>query len=290
MAAFRPSGHELVGGPDRRDRESGAEPLRHHEHVGTHAVVLDGEHAPGASEPGLHLVGDEHDAVLAAEGLQAAQEGDGRRKVAALTELGLDHDRGGFAGSGLRLEEEAHLFEAPVGVPVVDREGRHEDARRQRRVAGAVARLRRRHRHRLVGAPVEAPLEHDRVRPAGRLLGELDRALGRLGARVRKEEPVDAVGRDLGELVGELLEQGMAIHVHLRVDELRRLLLDRGDDLRVAVTGARDRDARREVEVLPSIGGRHPRPPARGDLQIGHLEPDVGQVRCHGRIVRLDPG
>ncbi len=67
VAALRPSGHELVGGPDRRDRESRAEPLRHHEHVGTHAVVLDGEHAPGASEAGLHLVGDEQDAVLAAD-------------------------------------------------------------------------------------------------------------------------------------------------------------------------------------------------------------------------------
>ncbi len=37
----------------------------------------------------------------------------------------------------------------------------------------------------------------------------------------------------------------VAVAVHLRVDEPRRLVLDRGDDLRMAVAGADDRDARR---------------------------------------------
>ena len=61
--------------------------------------MLDGEHAPGASEAGLYLVGDEQDAVLTADLLEAAQEGNGRREVTALTELGLDHDRRGLAGA-----------------------------------------------------------------------------------------------------------------------------------------------------------------------------------------------
>ena len=167
----------------------------------------------------------------------------------------------------------------------VSGEGRDEHARGQWPVPGAIARLRGRHRHRLVRAAVEAALEHDRVGPAGRLLRELHRAFRRLGTRVREEETVDAVRSDLREPIGELLQQRVPVHVHLRVDELGRLLLDRGDDLRMAVPGARHRDARREVEVLGAVRGRDPGAASRHDLQIGDLEPDVRQMRSHRRIV-----
>ena len=258
VAALRPAPHQGFGRADRRDREARAEALRHHDHVGPHAVVLDREHLAGAAEAGLHLVGDEQDAVLAADLFEAAEERHRCREVAAFTELGFDDHRRGLGGRGLRLEQEAHLVEAPVAVRVVSGEGRDEHARGQRPVPGAVARLRGRHRHRLVRAAVKAALEHDRVGPAGRLLRELHRALSRLGARVREEEAVDAIRSDLREPVRELLQQRVAIHVDLCVDELRRLLLDRGDDLRMAVPGARHRDARREVEVLGAVRRRDP--------------------------------
>ena len=59
---------------------------------------------------------------------------------------------------------------------------------------GPVDGLRRRHRHRQVRPPMERPGEHDDVRPAGHLLGQLDRRLGDLGAGVGEEERVDAPG------------------------------------------------------------------------------------------------
>ena len=165
-------------------------------------------------------------------------------------------------------------------------ERRDEDARRQRRVPGAVARLRRRHRHRQVRAPVEAAGEHDHVRPARHLLGELHRGFGDLRTRVRVEERVDARRRDLGQAVGERLEQVVVVAVHLGVDEPLRLLRDRGRHLRVAVAGRRDRDPGGEVEVLDAVGRGDPAPLARRDLQVGDREPHVGEVRRHASRVR----
>ena len=106
--------------------------------------------------------------------------------------------------------------------------------------------------------PWKLPAEHDDVRPPGRLLGELHRGLGDLGAGVGEEERVDCAGRELGELGGERLEQVVGEHVDLGVDEPLGLLGDRGDDLRVAVAGGVDGDAGGEVEVLVAIGGRDP--------------------------------
>src|SRR5690606_27370783 len=47
----------------------------------------------------------------------------------------------------------------------------------------------------------------------------------------------------------------------------------------VAVAGRVDGDAGREVEVLVAVGGGHAATAARDDLQIGDLEPHVGEVR-----------
>jgi hypothetical protein len=58
------------------------------------------------------------------------------------------------------------------------------------------------------------------------------------------------------------------------VDEPLRLTLDRGDDVRMGVTGRGDRDAGGEVEVLTAVGRVDPRPLAVRHLQIGDLEPD----------------
>ena len=57
------------------------------------------------------------------------------------------------------------------------------------------------------------------------------------------------------EPVGELLGQRAAVAVGLRVHDLAGLLADRVDHARVAVAGARDRDAGGEVEVLGAVGG-----------------------------------
>ena len=101
------------------------------------------------------------------------------------------------SGAVMRLQQvvEAAQRRGDLGVLVGgERVGvrRDEDAGRQRRVAGAVAGLRRGHRHRHVRATVEAAAEHDDVRALGGLLGQLDRGLGDLGAGVGEEERVDA--------------------------------------------------------------------------------------------------
>ena len=101
VAALWPPLHQRLGRADRRDREARAEALRHHDHVGLHAVVLDREHLPGAAEARLHLVGNEQDAVLPADLFEAAEERHGCREVAAFAELGFDDHRRGLAGRGL---------------------------------------------------------------------------------------------------------------------------------------------------------------------------------------------
>ena len=64
MIAARPSTPE-IGTPPAIDFAT-------HDQVGLDAEVLHREHAAGAAEAGLHLVGDQHDAVLVADLAQAA--------------------------------------------------------------------------------------------------------------------------------------------------------------------------------------------------------------------------
>ena len=65
--------------------------------------MLEREEAPGASEPGLHLVADEQRAVLAAGRLRA-REIALRREVDALALDRLDDERGDVARGELRAQ------------------------------------------------------------------------------------------------------------------------------------------------------------------------------------------
>jgi hypothetical protein len=98
------------------------------------------------------------------------------------------------------------------------------------------------------------------------------------GAGVRQEERVDARRRDLCEPRRELLGQRTAVAVRLGVDDLCGLVADRGDDPRVRVPGADDRDARGEVEELGAVGRADRAARSRHDLEIGRAEPDVAEV------------
>ena len=155
---------------------------------------------PVRGEAGLHLVGDEQDAVLRADLGHAAHERRRRGQVAALAEHRLHHERRGLAGRGLRLRAASRRSASAraTAVGFVDapreraRERRREDAGGQRLVAGAHADLRGRHRHREIGAAVKAALHDDHVGAAGRVARQLHRGLGGLGARVGEEEGIDA--------------------------------------------------------------------------------------------------
>ena len=90
---------------------------------------------------------------------------------------------------------------------------------------------------------------HD-VGPAGCPPGQLDRGLDDLGAGVAEIRPRPTAGdrRDLGEALADLGVDRQVEVARGEVDELGRLLLDRGDDLGVGMAGRVHRDAGGEVE------------------------------------------
>ena len=231
--------------------------------------------------------------MFGTDGLEAVEEPRRRRFVAALAEHRLDDDRRGLGRGRLAEQQVSYGFERRVDAVVecarAERTGerRDEHPRWQRAVTGPVDGLRRGHRHGEVGATVERPLEHDHVGPSGRLLGQLHRRLGRLGAGVGEEEGVDAGGGDVVERVGQLAQERVGVAVGLGVDEPRRLGLDRGDDRRVAVTGAGDGDAGGEVEVPVAVAGRDPATLTRHDIEIGDLVPNRGKMRHPTSVARI---
>ena len=62
--------HNLGATGDSGDRHAAAERFRHRDEVGLDAEVFGREPFAGARESGLNLVGDEEDAVLAADGVE----------------------------------------------------------------------------------------------------------------------------------------------------------------------------------------------------------------------------
>ncbi len=96
------------------------------QHVGLHAVVLDGPHLPGTPDARLHLVGDEQDPVLVAD---VAQLGEPLRRwddVAALALNRLDDDRGHVFGGSEVLEDD------PLEIAAIHRRGRGRHAGQHR--------------------------------------------------------------------------------------------------------------------------------------------------------------
>ena len=107
MIAARPSTPE-IGMPPAID-------LATRDEVGLDAEVLHREHAAGAAEAGLHLVGDQHDAVLVADLAQAAQVLGAGRHEAALALHGLDDDRGHRLRRDARLQRALEVGQRDLG-------------------------------------------------------------------------------------------------------------------------------------------------------------------------------
>ena len=96
--------HDLRLADHGREREPAGDRLRHRHEIRLDAVMLDAPHAPRAAEPRLHLVDDEHDAVLVTDLPHALNELRRRDDEAALAEDRLHHDRGHALGGNLRHE------------------------------------------------------------------------------------------------------------------------------------------------------------------------------------------
>ena len=110
---------------------------------------------------------------------------------------------------------------------------------------------------------MEGALEGDDARPSRREPRDLDGVLDGLGARVEERRARRACERrQLAETLGELDVAGVGDDREVGVDKPRSLLLDRLDDVRVAVADVAHTDAAREVHerVAVDVGdGRVPR-------------------------------
>ena len=85
--------HDRGPADDARQREAAGERFGDGDEVGLDAGILDAEHLAGAREAGLHLVGDQQDAVLVADRAQRLEQFGRRRMEAALALHRLDDDR-----------------------------------------------------------------------------------------------------------------------------------------------------------------------------------------------------
>lgn len=174
---------DLLAEQGRAERKSARQPLRRRDDVGFDPVVHIGVEFAGPSVPGLHLVHGEQRVVSFAPRGKRLDEGGIERKHAALALDALDHHGGdrGFSVQGVEFLE--------PGVARIDR----SEARRQRIVEFVIVILPRRGKggqrsavktvlHRNDGVAVRAVLV------GGVLARGFDRALVRLGARVREKD------------------------------------------------------------------------------------------------------
>src|SRR5207247_4266969 len=134
------------------------------------------------------------------------------------------------------------------------------------------------------GPPVDAAVKGDELRAArgaADAARELHRRFHRLRPRVA-EEYLRREG-DSGQAVGEGLGRLAVVEV-ARVNELPRLLADRGRDRAVAITAAVDPDAGREVEIGVAVGVGAARAPAGHATQVAAMD---RQQRAQGSPRRM---
>ena len=172
-----------------------------------------------------------------------------------------------------------------AGRSVAVRIGRVIDGARQRLEGGAIDVLGGREGHRLGRPAVVAVAERQDRRAAGRDPRELHGRLDRLRARVRQERLPRTAGQQPLEPVVQP-QAGLVIHdVLLAVQELGRLLGDRGRHPRMGVARVRDPDPGRVVEVALAVAGDQPGSLATVHVQVRDPAPDgrhdgmVGQGR-----------
>ena len=260
VAAGRHAAGGLGRGQAGADREAAAQGLGHRHDVRIAGAVgpLVGKQLARPAQAALDLIVDQQDAVFVAQLAQAAQAADRQRPRPALALHRLDDDRRGRGADG-------GLQRLVIAVGQVD-EARHRRAEALQ-IAGVAGGVHRRQR-----PAVERAVETDDVDPLGLALGPvilargLDRALDRLGPRVREEADVGegVVGQQLRQLllVGDPEDVG-------RVPEFLGLILHRLHQLGVIVPQRGHRDAGHAVEIGLAFGGIESRALASLERQRG---------------------
>ncbi|EAU67297.1 hypothetical protein STIAU_4929 [Stigmatella aurantiaca DW4/3-1] len=291
---LRPARHRRQGEPSRQG-------FGRHDQVRMHIVVVHREPLPRAREAGLHLIGNEQDAVLVAQLSQAPHQLGGRHVEAALSLHRLDEDGRHPLGLDVRLEEVLKRPERVLHADAVqgDRKGHMVDLRRKRPEACLV-------RHHLSGErqahhrpAVEPPAEGDDAAAARGRTGDLHRVLDGLGPRGEegrllgerpRRQPVEPLGQPHVGLVGDDLVGAVREGIELGLHRL--------DHPRVAMPRVEHRDAAREVDEAAALHvpqltvlragdekrRHHPHPSRCGgilaaqqvDVVVTHLAPPCG--------------
>ena len=230
--------------------------------------MLIGEQVAGPPDAGLHLIEDEEQSVIVAELAQRAQELGRHHAHPALAHDRLDQDRG-----GRRTDRALGRFEIGKRHLVKAVEYGAEAVEIFLLAAG---------RQRRQGAAVEGAFEGndaETFRLAARRLvfaRHLDGAFHRLGAGIGEKHDIGEAC--LAEPLGQPLGLRDSIEIG-NVPQLRRLLGDRRDQMRMRVAERVDRDARGEVEVALTV--LRDKPCALTPLER-EIDPCIGrqQVRC----------
>ena len=244
----------------------------------------------GASHTRLDLIDDEHDAVPIGTFAQALKKGDRSRDVAAVAEDGFDDEAGRIAGGADALQEVIEFLQregdCSVFIPAVPEgvgEGGDMHSTHQWRESGAELGAGRRQRGRTHRPAVEPAVERDDVGSSRRHARQADRGFDCFGAGGGVEDTVDPRGQEFAEFGGEF-EQGFVHHRRvLGMNDLADLFAGRGDDVGMAMAGARDADSGGEVEVLLAVGRVNPATGRVVDDDRGGLLED-GAESCHGFV------
>ena len=261
MAAVAEGGRDLARREARAQREAAADALGGRHDVGRDAGPFVREQLAGAAHAGLHLVEEQQQAELVAHRAQALEILDRGGAHAALALHRLHQDGGGLRpdlGAQLVQVLERHVVEAfdvgRVALQVFRVAGGGEAGQRaavERAVAGddAVA----------PGiAEIVVILAH-----------QLEAALDRLDPGIAEEHLAAGLPREGRghQPLRQLLLPRHAIEVG-GVPDLGGLLVERRDQVRMAMPERRDRDPAREIEEAPPVDRDQPRPLAARERQL----------------------
>ena len=222
--------------------------------------MLGGEPGAGAGESGLHLVGDEDDAVVPRPRGERGKESGCGHDESALTLDGLDDDRGQRLRTDLGFDagdRPPRRFLAGQTRLVTQRVGgRHPvDLGREGPELRLVGHRLGGQRHRQVGAAVVGVVEGNDRRTAGGQPRHLDRVLHGLGAGVEQCGALVVIAGSQGvEELGDLHVSLVGRHHETGVGEVSRLVGDGGGDGGVGGAHGGDRDTRPEVDEGVAVG------------------------------------
>ncbi len=268
VGASQPAGgrgvHDLGAAGHRRQRHARGQRFGDGHEVGQHAGLLEKvfhrEQLAGAAEAGLHLVGDEHDAVLVAQRAQPLHRLGLNDVEATLALDRLEDDCGHARGLDVGLEQQFHRLFRLVEAGAVAGKRSVIDLGRKGAEAGLVGLHFSGERHGKQAAAVEGAAKGNHPWALGVGAGNLDGVFHRLSAGGEQRGFLGvAAGREGVELFGQADIAFIRHDLIAGVGEVLQLLLQRGDDLGMAMADVHHRDAAGEVDIalafdVPQLG------------------------------------